>query len=149
MWEANALTQYRLNRLLIIEHVVETRDPFGSVITDWQTLTEVWADKRPSSGKERYVNSAKVNQAIRATTWRILLGSGVDETMRVVDEARRVWNIKGIAEVGRRQFHDLICQSVGEGASFPGGHRRSQVGTTRRGRQARPTEARPLIWPNQ
>ena len=108
------MTQYRLNRLLIIEHLVETRDPFGSVITDWQTLTEVWADKRPSAGKERFVNSANRTQAIRAATWRILFGTGVTEVMRVVDEARRVWNIKGIAEVGRRQFHDLICQSVGE-----------------------------------
>ena len=108
------MTQYRLNRLLIIEHNVTTRDAFGSEISGWVTLAEVWADKRPSAGKGRFVNEANRDQAIRAATWRIEYGTGINETMRVVDQYRRVWNIKGIAEVGRRQFHDLICQSVGE-----------------------------------
>ena len=103
-----------LERIITIERPVEARDAYGSVITNWETLTEVWAEKRPSAGKERFVNSANRTQAIRAATWRIHYGSGVNELMRLVDEARRVWKIQGIATVGRRQYHDLICQSVGE-----------------------------------
>ena len=112
--EANALTQYRPNRIITIEHPVTSRDLFGDEITTWTPLVEVWADKRPSTGKERFVTGSSVTQAVRAATWRIQFGTGVNELMRVVDEQRRVWNIIGLAEVGRRQYHDLICQSVGE-----------------------------------
>ena len=101
-------------RIITIEHPVTSRDLFGSVLTTWEPLTEVWADKRPSTGKERFITGSNVTQAVRAATWRIQYGTGVNELMRVVDEQRRVWNIRGIAEVGRRQYHDLICQSVGE-----------------------------------
>ena len=44
-----------LNRIIEIQQPVITRDPsYGSEMTTWTTLDQVWAEKRQTSGKERF-----------------------------------------------------------------------------------------------
>ena len=102
-----------LDRIITIEQPVIDRDDFGSEVTTWAALDTVWAEKIPAKGKERFVNDANKVVATRAVTWRIRYMLGVTETMRVVDDERRVWGIIGLAVVGFNHFHDLICQSDG------------------------------------
>ncbi len=107
------------NWLITIEHPVETRDQFGGVLITWETLTGVWAEKLTTKSDERFFTTSNVTVAVRSATWRIKYGTGVNEVMRLVDKYRRIWNIQGIAEVGRRQYHDLTCQSIGEVPTSP------------------------------
>ena len=106
-----------LDRIITVERPVETRGSFGSVVTTWETLTEVWARKTAAkSGKERFAAGSNRRLTTRAATFTVRYRTDLSELMRVVDEERRVWNIIGLAVVGNLQFHDVICQYHGERA---------------------------------
>lgn len=102
-----------LNRIITIEHPVTVRGRFGGEVTTWETYNEVWADKRQTSGDERFVAGANVTVATRAATWRVNFDPSITELMRVVDDQKRVWNIIGLAVIGFNRYHDMICQSDG------------------------------------
>ena len=104
------------NRIITIEKPTITRDRFGSEIEGWGTHAQVWADKMPATGKERFSPGSNVTVATRAATWRIRYTPGLSELMRVVDEQKVVWGIIGLAVVGFNRYHDLICQSDGKPA---------------------------------
>ena len=102
-----------LDRIITIEYPSISRDTFGSELRTWATLDQVWADKIPATGKERFVPGSNVQLATRAATWRIHYQPGITEVMRVVDDEQRVWGIIGLAVVGFNRYLDLICQSDG------------------------------------
>ena len=83
------------------------------MVTNYEPLAQVWADKIPAKGAEKFIPGSGVTVATRAATWRVNYMPGVTETMRVVDDERRVWGIIGIAVEGFNRFLDLICQSDG------------------------------------
>ena len=60
-----------LDRIITIEQPVISRDAYGAEVTSWATLAEVWANKIPAKGKERFIPGANIKVATRAATWRI------------------------------------------------------------------------------
>ena len=89
-----------LDRIITIEQPVISRDSYGSVVTNYEPLAQVWAEKMPAKGAEKFIPGSGVTVATRAATWRIRYMPGVTELMRVVDDERRMWGIIGLA-VGR------------------------------------------------
>ena len=92
----------RLNRVITIEHNVETRDRFGSVISGWVLLAEVWAEKLSVKPAERFIKTSARTVNKSTAQLRILQREDVDETMRVIDDNGVIWDIIGIIKNDRR-----------------------------------------------
>ena len=76
----------RLNRVITIEHNVETRDRFGSVISGWVLLAEVWAERLSVKPAERFIKTSARTVNKSTSQLRMLQREDVDETMRVIDD---------------------------------------------------------------
>ena len=92
----------RLNRVITIEHNVETRDRFGSVISGWVLLAEVWAEKLSVKPAERFIKTSARTVNKSTSQLRMLQREDVDETMRVIDDNGVTWDIIGIIKNDRR-----------------------------------------------
>ena len=104
----------KLDRVVVIQRPLTTRDSFGAVVMGWAELDKVWAHKVATKGRERFSRGANRDVATRAATFTVRYRTDLSELMRIVDDGRRVWNIVGLAVVGNLQFHDVICQYAGE-----------------------------------
>lgn len=103
---------YDLNRLIEIQKFTSMRDRFGGVIEGWATLDTVWANARDErKPQEVFVQDADRTLAFRYLTFRVRWRADFDETARVRFEGR-IFDIKGLAEVGRRQWLDIITASA-------------------------------------
>ena len=92
----------RLNRVITIEHNVETRDRFGSVISGWVLLAEVWAERLSVKPAERFIKTSARTVNKSTSQLRMLQREDVDETMRVIDDNGVTWDIIGIIKNDRR-----------------------------------------------
>ena len=104
----------RLNRTIEIEALTVERDRFGGVREVWTALPSgpVWANARQGRPpKEVYIQDASRAVALRYTTFRVRHRADFNETARVRFEGD-LFDIKGIAEVGRRQWLDIITASA-------------------------------------
>ena len=99
-----------LDRIISLEEPVISRDTFGSSITTWAPLTQVWAEKLERKGKERFVNDANKVVATRAATWRIRYMPGVTELMRAEETVDKVLSElphpNRCAELGHRRWRE-------------------------------------------
>ena len=105
----------KLDRRLLIERKSVTRDTaFGSEIVTWVAVATVWANAEdvlratPGGGEQ-------VKQDIRVHTrpCRVLIRyrSDITTDMRVtIVERARVMQITSIAEFGRREATELMCE---------------------------------------
>ena len=103
-----------LNRTIEIENLKTTRDRYGGVREEWTPLPggAMWANARPGQPpKEVYVTDADTVVAFRYLTFRIRHRTDFDETARVRFEGD-LYDIKGLAEIGRRQWLDIITASA-------------------------------------
>lgn len=96
-----------MDRRVTIEQPPTGRDDYGAVTGDWTEVATVWAGKRDIRGSEFFAD--RQHEAQRETTWRIRYRTDVTETMRLTDDEGVVWDIQGIAEIGRREGLDLMC----------------------------------------
>lgn len=76
----------RLNKLVTIEQVIESRDSKGGVVETWVTFAEVWASIEPLVGRE-YFDSKQLNAELTAKI-RIRYLEGVTSKMRVLYGSR-------------------------------------------------------------
>lgn len=96
----------QLDRRITIEQETETVSPSGGVVVTWATVATVWAAKMDVRPRERY--AAATDLATETTTFRIRWRSGITPEMRITYDGK-VYNIEGIAEVGRRIALDLTA----------------------------------------
>ena len=132
-----------LDRIISLEEPVISRDTFGSDITTWAPLAQVWAEKRERKGKERFIPGSNVTLATRSVTWRIHYRPGITEVMRIIDGQRVVWNIQGIAEIGFHRYLDSISQSDGTRLL------EAEPDTEAKGAPPQPQEKEPLPKPTR
>ena len=100
----------RLDRIVELQERRVTRDTFGSEVVSWAEIEKVWAHVNQTGTSEDFENDANRAVALRNATIRIRWRSDVQETSRVVYDGFP-WDIKGIAEVGRRRELELLCQT--------------------------------------
>lgn len=73
-----------LNKLVVVERVVETSDGAGGKSRDWQVLTRVWAKATPIGGGERLIaGTLRTKQG-----WRIEIRRRGDITITNRDRLR-------------------------------------------------------------
>ena len=99
----------RLNRIIEIQRRSVARDAGGGEVETWATFATVWANVNDTDADELHIEAAARIEAVRHARMRIRWMTGVDETQRVV-YGDRAWGIRGIAEIGRREFLELIVQ---------------------------------------
>ena len=99
-----------LDRIVELQSRTVTRDSFGGEIESWSEIDKVWAAVNQTGVSENFQNDASRKVALRNSTIRIRWRGDVQETSRVVFDGFP-WDIKGIAELGRRRELELICQT--------------------------------------
>ena len=99
-----------LDRIVELQERRVTRDNFGSEVVSWSEIEKVWANVKQTGTSEDFENNADRDVALRNATIRIRWRSDLQETSRVVYDGFP-WDIKGIAEVGRRRELELLCQT--------------------------------------
>ena len=105
-----ATASLRLNRIILLQARVVTRDVYGSEIEAWVDVAEVWANVNQTGTSEKFNNDANRTVALRNATMRIRWRDDVSETSRVI-YAGLAWDIEGIAKLGRRRELELYCQT--------------------------------------
>ena len=105
----------QLNRRLLIEQKSVTRDPaFGSEVVTWTTVATVWGSALDVL-QAKVGGGEQVKQDIRLHTrpCRVLIRYRADITtdMRVtLIDRSRVMQIVSVAEFGRREATELMCE---------------------------------------
>lgn len=89
----------------------------GEVTYTWSTFASVWADMQPVSRRgsraawEQVI--AEQVKAQRVVMFVIRWIAGVDETMRVVDQAGLIWDIKSLLNVDTRNRELWLISEYG------------------------------------
>ena len=100
-----------LDRRVTIQQQVTTRDAYGAEVVQWLNLVTLWANKREAVGLEAF-QADQVAQATASATFRIRYRSGLQAKMRLEDDQGALWDIEGVAEIGRRDGLELRCSRV-------------------------------------
>ena len=83
---------------------------FGGFSIKWADLATVWAHVDQTGVSENFENNSNIAVPKRNAEMTILWRDDIGETMRVIYDGL-AWDIKGIAEVGRRRGLTLYCQT--------------------------------------
>ena len=106
----------QLDREIAIEYKQVTQDPnFGTEIITWATLATVWANVQDGLPSRSEAVQQGLAVARNQTRVRYRYRSDVTSAMRitVLDTPPRVLQIVGgPAELGRREFSEIMCESV-------------------------------------
>lgn len=108
----------RLDRRVIIEaRTTGPQSATGAPTYTWATFAECWAEKRDTKARERFAPVTSQVVADVDTVWVTRWFPGGDviqpDTHRIVHEGV-VFNIVGIAEIGRRKGLEISTASRGE-----------------------------------
>lgn len=98
-----------MDRRARIESPTEIRDAYGAVIPGWSEVATVWASVLPMTPRELVADSAQV--AVIGYRVTIRYRSGILPSYRIVVDGKTLL-IRGIAEIGRREFLQIICEQV-------------------------------------
>ncbi len=97
----------RLDRVIIIQQRVDTKDSHGDPVPAWSTLATVWAYKIPLRGTERFQSQQTLAQADHL--WRIRYRTDVTEKMRLSHESE-YYDIQSVSEIGRGKGTELVTK---------------------------------------
>ncbi len=115
MMQAGALDTY-----ITIEQRSETQEGvYGTDIVSWTTLASVWAqinDVLPSRAES--VDNG-VSMARRPARIRIRYRSDVTSDMRIDIDGRKLRIVGGPAELGRRQWLELVAEELSTEGTAP------------------------------
>ena len=100
----------RLNRIVQLQRRTVSRDNFGSEVETWSSVAEVWASVIQTGTAENFENDANRAIAKRSAQITIRWLPNIKETWRVI-HVGLIWDIKGIAEIGRRAGLTLLCET--------------------------------------
>lgn len=104
----------RRDRRITIRRKTLTRDAIGGVVETWDNLCVVWAQKMDVSGRE-FIAAGQVNPEI-TTRFRIRWRNDITKAMRVLYDGVD-YDIVHIAEMGRRQFLEMIATASDRGVA--------------------------------
>lgn len=92
-----------------IEAPTETRDAYGATVPGWAEVATVSASVLAMVPRELVTNSAQV----AVMGFRVIIRYRTDVTVacRVLTDGK-VLLVRGVAEIGRRQGLQLICEQV-------------------------------------
>lgn len=98
-----------LDRRIELQHRTLTRDSHGQEVESFATYVTVWAQKRDTRGREAIASQQEFaeNTAAFLVRWR----SDVLRTDRIVYGSAQ-YNIRQIAEIGRTEGMELLCDAV-------------------------------------
>ncbi|RMG81347.1 MAG: head-tail adaptor protein [Chloroflexi bacterium] len=100
-----------LDRKVTLQSRTDTVDDYGGHVVSWADIDEVWAKVVWGPGSERELDS-DVLRGVSDVTFVIRYRSDArDRRMRVVYDGS-YFDVKGIAELGRKRFLELRCKLV-------------------------------------
>ena len=97
-------------RIIDIQEAKITRDRFGSEVATWATFSEEWAHVNQTGISEKFENDSNLTVAKRTARFTIVWRQGVNKLMRIIYDGL-VWDIEGIAEIGRRRELEITAQT--------------------------------------
>jgi SPP1 family predicted phage head-tail adaptor len=97
----------KMDRRIKIERRVETQNAYGEAVITYQLLAEVWAEKKPLSGRELFTAAQFVPEG--QIRYRIRFMDGVDEKCRIT-EGGMTYDVIHIAEIGRREGLEITAK---------------------------------------
>lgn len=99
----------RLDRKIKIQAPTESRDAGGGVVQTFSDVAEVWAEVRPVTSSERFATEA-IHSA-RASVFRVHFINDLSSKCRILYDGL-VFEIKGIAEIGRRVGLEITGEAI-------------------------------------
>lgn len=98
-----------MNRRVEIQEATETQDETGQPVETWATIRTVRAARKDMRGWERFRTDQELaaRESVFTTRWF----SGLTSEMRISHDGM-IWDITGLAELGRRQFHEITATAV-------------------------------------
>ena len=109
----------RFNRIVELQERTVTHDSYGSEVESWSEIAQVWASVTQTGTSENFENNANRNVPKRSAQITIRWRPDVRETWRVI-HVGLIWDIKGIAEIGRRAGLNLFCSTDASRKVSPG-----------------------------
>ena len=99
-----------MDRLITIEQSTEGRGSMGGITETWTQFDEVWAKWTPGGGGESF--DADQETAERSGIFMIRWLDGLTTKMRIRWDGL-TWDIKHIAEIGRREGLNVTVEARG------------------------------------
>ena len=100
----------KLDRNITIQELTVTQDAQGEPVEAWADWAYVWAEVRDLRGREYFL--AQSAQSAVDALFIIRHRDGLKHEMRISDDGV-LYNIKGIARVGRNQGLEIQAVRVG------------------------------------
>lgn len=98
----------KMDRRITLQAKTEAQNSYGEPVPSWSEFATVWAQKIEMGGREYLASQQVAPEVVRR--YRIRYLSGLNESMRLVDENAEHWDIQRIAEGGRRQWLDITVK---------------------------------------
>lgn len=99
-----------LDRSITIQQRATTLDSFGQANETWTDVATVRARRRDTTGREYHSQGQQI--AEQQTVFRIRWRSGLNTAMRISHDSR-IYDIRSIAEMGRREALDIAAVAQG------------------------------------
>ena len=103
----------RLDRLVTIQARTTAQDSAGMPIETWADEEQVWAQKVPQRGDERFTARQIVGKAV--TTWRLRFLDWLTVHNHRLLDGTQVYDIHDVREIGRRAGLELDATARSEG----------------------------------
>lgn len=100
----------KMDRLLSLERAVQTRDEIGGMIETWQEVRRLWVMKLPDQTSET-IQSGQITARMTAR-FRCRYFPDLALTDRLREATGRLWNIRHVGEIGRREGWDILAEAV-------------------------------------
>lgn len=103
--------QVQLDRQILIEKPTAAQDAtYGSAVTAWEYHAKPWAERKdilPSRSEQ--LRQGIVQNRLQ-TRFRIRWRDDIDASMRITDGRDVFQIVGGPAEIGRREWLELLCE---------------------------------------
>lgn len=97
-----------LDRRILFQNPVETKQTNGEVLVSWTSHGYRWAKVDPVIANELSENERLT--VYGKATFTVRYDSSLNEKMRIYYDGK-IYNIQGYLEVGRRQFMTIECET--------------------------------------
>lgn len=103
----------KMDRRIVIESRSVARSASGEETESWSTFATVWARFQPMTGREFYSAGGAQNVPAETARFTVRYLAGVTPQHRITYDGK-VWNIRNVAEVGRREGVEITAEAVAQ-----------------------------------